>query len=142
VSTYSTKSTDIQHNWLVIDANGQILGRLAAQVAVLLRGKNKTIFTPHLDVGDHVVVINAAKIRVTGRKLESKMYYHHTGYPGGIKSVRLDALMATRPEEVVAKAVRGMLPRNKLGDAIFTKLKVYAGDSHPHQAQKPKEIDV
>jgi large subunit ribosomal protein L13 len=142
MSTYSPKITDIQHDWFVVDAAEQTLGRLAARIAILLRGKHKPIFAPHIDVGDHVVVVNAARIRVTGSKLENKAYYRHSGYPSGLKRVFLGEMMATHPEDALAKAVRGMLPRNKLGDAVFKKLKVYAGASHPHQAQNPKELNV
>jgi large subunit ribosomal protein L13 len=139
MTTYSTKISDIQRSWVVVDATDEILGRLAARVAILLRGKHKPMFVPHLDVGDHVIVVNAGKIRVTGQKLADKAYYRHSGYPGGLKKTTLAQLISTRPEDALSTAVRGMLPRNKLGDAMFKKLKVYAGPSHPHQAQKPEE---
>lgn len=140
MSTYSTKSTDINREWILIDAAGQTLGRLASQVAVLLRGKHKPIFSPHMDTGDFVIVINAGKVRVTGRKLEAKRYYRHSGYPGGLKSIALGQLMSQHPTRAIEMAVRGMLPRNRLGDAMADKLKVYAGPAHPHQAQTPRQI--
>ncbi len=140
VSTYSAKSTDIKQEWFLVDASGHTLGRLAARVAVILRGKHKPTYSPHLDTGDFVVVVNAAKIRVTGRKLQDKLYYRHSGYPGGLRSVSLGEMMADRPARVIEKAVRGMLPKNKLGDAMAGKLKVYAGPDHPHQAQMPRKL--
>ncbi len=140
MSTYSTKSTDIKREWVLVDASGQTLGRLASQIAHILRGKHKAIFSPHLDTGDFVVVINADKVRVTGRKLEDKRYYRHSGYPGGLKSVNLGQMMSRHPTRAIEMAVRGMLPRNRLGDAMARKLKVYAGPAHPHQAQVPKQI--
>ena len=133
--TYSTKASDIKAEWHVVDATGQILGRLASQVAQLLRGKHKAIYAPHLNVGDYVVVVNAAKVQVTGKKMKQKLYYRHSGYPGGLKSVSLEGLLARHPTRVIEHAVRGMLPHNALGKAMFQKLKVYAGEVHPHQAQ-------
>ena len=132
MKTYSTKASEIKRQWHVIDASGQVLGRLATQVARLLMGKNKPIFSPHLDTGDFVVVINAAKVRVTGNKMKQKLYYRHSGYPGGLKSITLERLMQTNPTRVIEYAVKGMLPHNRLGAKMFRKLRVYAGDIHPH----------
>jgi large subunit ribosomal protein L13 len=140
--TYTAKPEDIQREWYVIDATNQTLGRLASQVAHLLRGKHKPIFTPHMDVGDFVIVINADKIHVTGSKLDDKVYYWHSGYPGGLKSRTLRQQLDKFPERVVETAVRGMLPKNKMGRKMRKKLKVYAGNSHPHQAQKPKVLEL
>jgi large subunit ribosomal protein L13 len=140
MKTYATKKDDLTRTWHVVDAEGATLGRLATQVAALLRGKHKAAFSPHLDIGDPVIVVNAAKIRVTGNKLQAKRYVRHSGYPGGLRSETLDALLARRPEEVIRRAVRGMLPRNRLGEQMSRKLHVYAGAEHPHAAQKPKEL--
>jgi large subunit ribosomal protein L13 len=137
--TYIPKKDDIEQKWWLIDADGKILGRLATEVADILRGKRKTQFTNHLDTGDFVVVINAEKIRVTGDKIAQKVYYHHTQYPGGIKDESLGELMARKPEDVIVKAVRGMIPKTKLGRAVIKKLKVYRGSAHPHQAQNLQE---
>jgi large subunit ribosomal protein L13 len=142
VKTYTPKAADIQREWFVIDAKDQTLGRLATQIAVLLRGKHKPIFAPHMDVGDYVIVVNCEKIRVTGRKLDQKFYYRHSGYPGGLKSVSLRDMLRQHPERVIQAAVRGMLPKNRLGRKMIKKLKVYAGDTHPHQAQKPKVFEL
>jgi len=133
--THSTKASDIERKWWVIDASGKKLGRLATEAAVLLKGKHKPMYTPHLDVGDFVVVVNAAKIEVTGKKLSDKMYYRHSNYPGGFRSVNLEELLQTHPTRAIEYAVKGMLPRNRLGAAMFKKLKVYAGTEHPHEAQ-------
>jgi large subunit ribosomal protein L13 len=133
--TYSTRASDVEPKWHVIDAADQILGRLASQVAQVLKGKHKVIYVPHLNVGDYVVVVNAAKVRVTGEKLKQKFYYRHSGYPGGFKSVALEEWMAKHPTRVIEHAVRGMLPHNALGRAMFRRLKVYAGEEHPHEAQ-------
>ncbi|TET15246.1 MAG: 50S ribosomal protein L13 [Dehalococcoidia bacterium] len=133
--TYSTKASDIEREWWVMDASGKILGRLASEVARLLKGKHKPIYSPHLDVGDYVVVVNAAKVRVTGNKLTQKIYYRHSQYPGGLKSTSLKRMMETYPTRVIEHAVKGMLPHNRLGAAMFKKLKVYPGAEHPHQAQ-------
>lgn len=140
--TATTKTSDIQHDWFVVDAAGKTLGRLASRVAAILKGKHKPIYTPWLDTGDYVIVINAAQIRVTGRKPAQKMYYHHSGYPGGLKSVSLLNQLNHHPDRVIKAAVRGMLPHNRLGRAMFKKLKVYQGADHPHAAQKPKTLDV
>ena len=142
MKTYQPKVGEIDRRWILVDAAGQNLGRLAVQIAWLLRGKGKPSFVPHLDVGDFVVVINAEKVTVTGKKLSQKTYYHHSQYPGGIKAITLDKLLDEAPERVLEKAVRGMLPKTKLGDALFTKLKVYAGPAHPHAAQQPVAIPV
>jgi len=137
LGTYMAKPADIQRDWYIIDATGKPLGRVSTEAARLLRGKHKPIFTPNTDTGDFVIIINAGQVVLTGNKLEQKKYYHHSGYPGGIKEVAYKDLMATRPTLVVEKAVRGMLPHNRLGRSLFTKLKVYAGNEHPHTAQKP-----
>ncbi len=142
IRTYSPKPDDIQREWFVVDAKDQTLGRLATQVATLLRGKHKPIYAPHADVGDFVIVINADKIRVTGDKLDQKVYYRHSGYPGGIKSRTLRELLNRYPDRVIRLAVRGMLPKNRLGRATIKKLKIYAGDKHPHQAQQPKPYEL
>ncbi len=142
MKTYVAKPTDRERNWLVVDATGQTLGRLATQIASELRGKTKPEYTPHIDVGDFVIVVNAEKISVTGRKREQKMYYRHSGYPGGIRSRSLAEMLERRPEEVIRKAVKGMLPRTRLGRAQLKKLKVYAGPDHPHAAQKPEPMEV
>ncbi len=140
--TYVAKPDDIQRDWYVVDATGLTLGRLATQIASVLRGKNKPQYTPYEDVGDFVVVINAEKVAVTGRKLDQKEYYHHTGYPGGIKSITLRKQLQKHPERVIEHAVKGMLPRGPLGRRQFKKLKVYAGAEHPHQAQLPKPLEL
>lgn len=137
MKTYQPKAGEINRRWVLVDAQGQTLGRLASRVAMLLRGKDKPVFAPHLDVGDFVVVINAEKVAVTGKKLRQKTYYHHSQYPGGLKTTSLERLLQEKPERVLGNAVRGMLPKNRLGDALFRKLKVYAGPSHRHAAQRP-----
>ena len=139
MKTHIPKKDAIEKKWWLINAEGRILGRLASEVAVLLRGKKKPQFTPFLDTGDFVIVINAEKVRVTGRKLEQKVYYHHSGYPGGLTVKTLQEMMDKKPEEVVKKAVWGMIPKGKLGSAVYRKLKVYRGSHHPHEAQKPQE---
>jgi large subunit ribosomal protein L13 len=138
LKTYSAKQGEISRDWYVVDAEGQILGRLATQIANRLRGKGKPGYTPHVDTGDFVVVVNADKIAVTGSKLDSKMYYRHSGYPGGLKQRTLRDELERRPTEVIRKAVKGMLPRNRLARQQITKLKIYAGPEHPHEAQAPK----
>jgi large subunit ribosomal protein L13 len=135
MKTYSPKAREITRDWHVVDAAGQTLGRLAAEVASLLRGKHKPTYSPHLDMGDYVVVVNSEKIRVTGRKRQQKMYYRHTMYPGGLKVESLEKLLARHPTRVIERAVRGMLPHNRLGRALYRHLKVYAGPDHPHEAQ-------
>jgi large subunit ribosomal protein L13 len=142
VKTYYAKQADIQREWFVVDAAGQNLGRLATRIATVLRGKHKPIFTPSMDTGDFVIVVNADKIAVTGRKLDQKMYYRYSGYPGGLTETSLRRMLQTHPTRVVEFAVRGMLPKNRLGRAMLKKLKVYAGDSHPHQAQQPKPLET
>ena len=140
--TYSPKPGDVNREWHVIDATDVVLGRLASQVAVLLRGKHKPIFAPHVDTGDFVIVINAEKVALTGQKREQKMDYRHSGFPGGLRATNYVELLATNPRRAVEKAVKGMLPHNKLSDAQITKLKVYAGDVHPHAAQNPKPFEI
>lgn len=138
--TYSAKRSDNKENWFVIDASDKVLGRLASEVASRIRGKNNPLYTPHADTGDWVIVVNADKIRLTGNKWDQKTYYRHTGYMGGIKAATAKELMEKKPEELVRKAVRGMLPKNRLGRKLNTKLYVYAGAEHPHAAQKPEAI--
>ncbi|HWG14862.1 MAG TPA: 50S ribosomal protein L13 [Streptosporangiaceae bacterium] len=140
--TYSPKGSDITRQWHVIDASDVVLGRLASQVAVLLRGKHKPIFAPHVDTGDFVIVINANKVALSGNKLEQKRAYRHSGYPGGLRSISYGELMEKRPERIVEKAVRGMLPKNSLGRKTLRKLKVYAGPDHPHSAQQPVPFEI
>jgi large subunit ribosomal protein L13 len=142
VNTYVTKPNDIKRDWYVVDAQGQTLGRLATRIAAVLKGKHKPIYSPSMDTGDYVVVINAEKIVATGRKLDEKMYYHHTGYPGGLRQINLRDQLAKHPERVISAAVRGMLPHNRLGRAMFKKLKVFAGAEHPHAAHKPKTLEL
>jgi large subunit ribosomal protein L13 len=142
IKTYSPKKDDIRREWYVIDAKDQTLGRLASRIAVLLRGKHKPIFAPHMDTGDFVIVVNADKIRVTGKKLDQKVYYRYSGYPGGVHARTLREQLARDPERVIRLAVRGMLPKNRLGRHMIRKLKVYAGDKHPHQAQQPKPYEL
>jgi large subunit ribosomal protein L13 len=142
MKTYVATPADRQRNWYVVDAEGQTLGRLATRVADALRGKRKPEYTPHVDTGDFVVIVNAEKIHVTGNKLEQKRYWRHSGYPGGIKSRTLGEMLERRPEEVIRKAVKGMLPRNRLARRQLTKLKVYAGPDHPHAAQKPQPMEI
>ena len=142
MKTYVATPATRERNWLVVDAAGQTLGRLATQIADALRGKRKPEYTPHCDTGDFVIVVNAEKISVTGNKRQEKRYYRHSGYPGGLRSRTLEEMLARRPEEVIRKAVKGMLPRNRLGRAQLTKLKVYAGPDHPHQAQKPEPMEI
>ncbi len=139
--TISAREQDVQRDWYVIDAQGQTLGRLASRVATLLRGKHKPMYTPHVDCGDYVIVVNAEKIHVTGQKMTQKKYYRHSGYPGGLKEVTLQDQLQKFPDRVIEKAVQGMLPKNRLGRRMFKKLKIYAGPDHPHQAQQPKSLD-
>jgi large subunit ribosomal protein L13 len=140
--TYVATPATRERNWVVIDATGQTLGRLATQIANTLRGKGKPEYTPHCDVGDFVIVVNAERIAVTGKKMDEKRYYRHSGYPGGLRSRTLAEMLERRPEEVIRKAVKGMLPRNRLGRAQLRKLKVYAGPDHPHAAQKPEPMEA
>ena len=140
--TISAREQDIQRNWYVVDAQGQTLGRLATRVATILRGKHKPIFTPHVDCGDYVIIINAEKIHTTGQKLTQKKYYRHSGYPGGLREITLKDQLQKFPNRVLESAVRGMLPKNRLGRKMFHKLKVYAGPNHPHEAQQPKPLEL
>jgi large subunit ribosomal protein L13 len=142
VPTYTPKASEIQRRWFVVDAEGVVLGRMASEVARVLRGKHKPIFTPHLDTGDHVIVVNAAKVVLTSDKAEKKVVYRHSGYPGGIKRQTFADLLERRPEEAVRKSIRGMLPKNRLGRQMAKKLKVYAGPQHPHAAQQPVSLDL
>jgi large subunit ribosomal protein L13 len=142
MKTFSAKPETVQHDWFVIDAADQTLGRLAAGIASRLRGKHKPEFTPHVDTGDYIVVINAEKVRVTGNKAKNKIYHHHTGYPGGLKSISFEKLIDKAPERAIEGAVKGMLPKGPLGNAMFKKLKVYAGTEHPHTAQQPQELNI
>lgn len=142
MKTYTAKTGEVEQGWFVVDAQNKVLGRLAVQIAARLRGKHKPQYTPHVDTGDYIVVVNAAKLRVTGRKAERKIYYRHTGFPGGIRETNFAKLHATRPERVLQKAVKGMLPKGPLGYAMLRKLKVYAGDTHPHSAQQPKALEI
>jgi large subunit ribosomal protein L13 len=142
LKTYHAKPGEVQREWLLIDATDLVLGRLSSEVAQILKGKRKPQYTPHVDTGDHVIVINAAKIKLTGKKLETKSYFRYSGYPGGLKEVPLSTLMEKNPALVIEKAVKGMLPKNTLGRAMGKKLKVYAGADHPHQAQDPRHIEL
>ena len=138
MGTYSVRASEIRQDWYVADADGQILGRLASEIASVLKGKRKPTYSPHLDVGDHVIVVNADKVRVTGRKRDDKIYFRHSLYPGGHTLTRFRDLQAAKPEEIIRLAVKGMVPRNRLGRAMMKKLKIYAGSNHPHEAQMPR----
>jgi len=142
VRTFTAKTAEVEREWFVVDAEGQTLGRLASRIAPILRGKHKPIYTPHVDCGDYVVIINADKVRVTGRKMDQKLYHRHSGYPGGLTSISLRDQLDKHPERVLEAAIKGMLPKNKLGRRMYKKLKVYASDSHPHQAQQPKPLEL
>ncbi len=142
MKTYVPKKTEIKKNWYLVDAEGKILGRLASKIAQVLSGKNKPIYTPHLDTGDFVVVINAKKVKVTGNKEKKKKYYHYSGYPGGMKEIVYEKLMEKKPALIIQKAVKGMLPKSKLGRKMIKKLKIYAGTEHRHQAQNPQKIEL
>ena len=142
MKTVSTRREDAQHDWYVVDAEGKTLGRFASEIARRLRGKHKAEYTPHVDTGDYIVVVNAEKVRVTGKKEQDKIYYRHSGYPGGIKATPLGKMRAEHPERVLTNAVKGMMPRNPLGRAMLRKLKVYAGPSHPHAAQQPQALEL
>lgn len=142
MKSFVAKNEDITREWYVVDATDLVLGRMASQVATRLRGKHKAIFTPHVDTGDFIIVINAEKIKLTGRKLDQKFYHHHSGYPGGLTSISARSLLEKHPERLVTFAVKGMLPKNRLGRQILKKLKVYAGPEHPHQAQEPQPLSV
>jgi large subunit ribosomal protein L13 len=142
MKTFSAKTHEVKRDWYVVDANEKVLGRLATEIARRLRGKHKAEYTPHVDTGDYIIVTNADKIAVTGRKFKEKMYYHHTGHPGGIKGISFDKLQAKHPERILERAVKGMLPKNPLGRDMFRKLKIYVGTDHPHEAQQPKQLDI
>ena len=142
MKTFSAKTGEVNQDWFVVDAADKTLGRLASEIAHRLRGKHKPEYTPHVDTGDYIVVINAEKVKVTGAKATDKMYHHHTGYPGGLKSISFEKLIDKAPERVIQGAVKGMLPRNPLGRAMFKKLKVYAGSEHPHAAQQPQALNI
>ena len=141
-TTVSAKPAEVRHDWYVVDAENKTLGRLATEIARRLRGKHKPIYTPHVDTGDYIVVVNAEKVRVTGNKRQDKMYHHHTGYIGNLKSISLEKLLAKAPERVIESAVKGMLPKNPLGRAMYRKLKVYAGPEHKHTAQQPQPLEI
>ncbi len=141
MKTYMAKKESVERKWLLIDAENQVVGRLASKIATILRGKNKPVFTPHVDTGDFVVVINAEKVSFTGRKLDNKMYYSYSGYMGGLKEINAKKLLEKKPEEILKRAVKGMLPKNKLGRQMLKKLKIYTGSEHPHSAQKPEKLE-
>ena len=142
MKTFSTKAHEVKRDWYIIDASNKTLGRLAAKIAHRLRGKHKAEYTPHVDTGDYIVVTNVETIKVTGRKFKDKIYYNHTGFPGGIKEITFEKLQAKHPERVLERAVKGMLPKNSLGRDMFRKLKIYVGSEHPHEAQQPKQLDI
>ncbi len=142
MKTYQAKKEELEQKWYLVNAEGKVLGRLATELAKILRGKNKPAYTPHLDTGDFIIVVNAGKLTLTGKKMKDKIYYHHTGYPGGIKEMSAEKLLAKKPTEMIRMAVKGMLPKNSLGRQMFRKLKVYAGPNHPHEAQKPISIEI
>ena len=142
MGTFTAKPETVVQDWYLVDATDKVLGRLATQIATRLRGKHKPEYTPHVDTGDHIVIVNAAKIRVTGDKINQKKYYRHSGYPGGIKEMALSDELENNPERVIERAVKGMLPKNSLGRAMFRKLRVYAGPDHTHQAQQPKALEI
>jgi large subunit ribosomal protein L13 len=142
MKTYSAKARDIKRKWCVVDATDKILGRLASNIATRLRGKHKPVYTSHVDTGDFIIVVNADKVRLTGKKWSDKLYHHHTGYIGGLKTASAEELLSKKPEELIRHAVRGMLPKNSLGRTMLKKLKVYTGADHPHQAQQPEELSI
>jgi large subunit ribosomal protein L13 len=142
MKTYQAKKEEVDHQWYLLNAEGKVLGRLATELAKILRGKNKPAFTPHVDTGDFVIVVNAGKVVLTGKKMKDKIYYHHTGYPGGIKEISAEKLLAKKPTEMLKIAVKGMLPKNSLGRQMLQKLKIYAGPDHPHEAQKPIPLEI
>lgn len=142
MKTYNATNETAVHNWYVVDAAGKTLGRLASEVAKRLRGKHKPEYTPHVDTGDFIIILNAAQVKVTGNKADSKIYYNHSGYPGGMKEITFKKLLAKKPEQVIEIAVKGMLPKNPLGRAMYRKLKVFAGDQHPHLAQQPQPLNL
>ncbi|MBA2648824.1 MAG: 50S ribosomal protein L13 [Legionella sp.] len=142
MKTFSAKGHEVQRDWFVVDASNQVLGRLATEIARRLRGKHKAVFTPHVDTGDYIIVTNAEKVTVTGRKFKNKIYHHHTGYVGGIKSITFEKLQEKNPIKIIELAVKGMLPKNSLGREMYRKLKVYVGSDHPHTAQQPKKLEI
>ena len=142
MKTYTAKPSEVRHGWYVVDAQGKVLGRLATRIAQRLRGKHRPEYTPHVDTGDYIVVVNADKLRVTGKKAQQKKYYRHTGFPGGIRETTFAVLHAKHPDRVLQKAVKGMLPKGPLGSAMLKKLKIYAGEGHPHNAQRPEALDL
>jgi len=142
MKTYQAKKEGLEQKWYLVNAEGKVLGRLAAELVKILKGKNKPTYTPHLDTGDFVIVVNAGKVALTGKKMKDKIYYHHTGYPGGIKEMNAEKLLAKKPTEMIRMAVKGMLPKNSLGRQMIRKLKIYAGPNHPHEAQQPVPINI
>ncbi len=142
MKTYQARKEDLDHKWYLVNAEGKVLGRLSTGLVRVLKGKNKPTYTPHMDTGDFVVVINAGKVTLTGKKMKDKVYYHHTGYPGGIKEMNAEKLLAKKPTEMIRIAVKGMLPKNSLGRQMLRKLKIYAGPNHPHEAQKPVPLEL
>jgi len=142
MKTYQAKKEEVEHQWYLVDAEGKVLGRLATELAKILRGKNKPIYTPHVDTGDFVIVVNAGKVALTGKKMKDKTYYRHTGYPGGIREMSAEKLLAKKPTEMIRIAVKGMLPKTSLGRQMIQKLKIYAGAKHPHEAQKPVPLEI
>lgn len=142
MKTYQAKKGEVEHLWYLVDAEGKVLGRLASELAKILRGKKKPIYTPHVDTGDFVIVVNAGKIALTGKKMKDKIYYRHTGHPGGIREMSAEKLLSRKPAEMIRMAVKGMLPKTSLGRQMFQKLKVYAGPKHPHEAQKPIALEL
>ena len=141
MKTYQAKKEEVDHKWYLVNAEGKVLGRLSTELAKILKGKNKPTYTPHLDTGDFVIVVNAGKVTLTGKKMKDKIYYRHTGYPGGIKEMNAEKLLAKKPTEMIRMAVKGMLPKNSLGRQMLRKLKIYAGPNHPHEAQKPIPLE-
>lgn len=142
MKTYQAKKGELDQRWYLVNAEGKVLGRLATELAKILRGKTKPTYTPHIDTGDFIVVVNAEKVALTGKKMKDKIYYRHTGYPGGIREISAEKLLAKKPTELIRKAVKGMIPKNSLGRQMLTKLKVYAGPNHPHEAQKPASLEI
>ena len=142
MKTYQAKKEELEYKWYLVNADGKVLGRMATELAKILKGKNKPTYTPHLDTGDFVIVVNAGKVTLTGKKMKDKIYYHHTGYPGGIKEMNAEKLLAKKPTEMIRMAVRGMLPKNSLGRQMLRKLKIYGGPNHPHDAQKPISLEI
>jgi large subunit ribosomal protein L13 len=142
MKTFQAKKEEVDHKWYLVNAEGKVLGRLSTELVKILKGKNKPTYTPHMDTGDFVVVVNAGKVTLTGKKMKDKIYYHHTGYPGGIKEMNAEKLLAKKPTEMIRMAVKGMLPKNSLGRQMLRKLKIYAGPNHPHDAQKPVPLEL